>query len=159
VVEKEKQEYLTNWQKDKADFINARKRDDEDKKDLIKFANERLIDDIIPVIQNFDMAMSNKEMWEKVDANWRTGVEYIYSHLVKTLTDNGLEEINPIGLPFDVYRDDAIEHITINDESKNNTVIEVIQKGYKLNGKIIDFPLSNKDTCQLYRGDFDKVKK
>ena len=76
-AESEKQEYLTGWQRDKAEFINARKRDQEDKQSFIKFANENLVSELIPVMESFDMAMGNKEAWETVDKNWRIGVEYI----------------------------------------------------------------------------------
>src|SRR5207244_2477593 len=76
-AEAEKQEYLTGWQRAKADLVNARKRDEEDLKEFVRFANERLIEGLIPVLESFDMAMGNKEAWEKADKNWRVGVEYI----------------------------------------------------------------------------------
>ena len=133
----EKQNYLEGLQRERADFVNYKKREEGEKLELIKFATERLIDDLIPVLQNFEMAFSNKEAWEKVDANWRTGVEYIYTHLKQTLLGSGLEEINPVGEQFDPYRDEALEHITVSDKAKDHVIIEVNQKGYKLNGKII----------------------
>jgi molecular chaperone GrpE len=77
----EKQEYMDGWQRSKAEFINARKRDEESRKEIIKFANEGLLMDIVPVLDSFTMAFSNKEAWEKVDQNWRIGVEHIYSQL------------------------------------------------------------------------------
>jgi molecular chaperone GrpE len=131
----EKQEYLTGWQRAKADLINARKRDEADRAEFMKFANERLIESIIPVMESFDMAMGNKEAWEKADKNWRVGVEYIYSQLKKALSDSGLEEIDPIGLPFDHNRDEASEYIPVDSEKDHHKVIAVVQKGYKLNGK------------------------
>jgi len=134
-AEAEKQEYLTGWQRAKADLINARKRDDEERREFTKFANERLIDGLIPVMESFDMAMGNKEVWEKVDKNWRTGVEYIYSQLKKALSDAGLEEINPIGQPFDHNRDEAAEYVPVDKESEHHKIIAVVQKGYTLNGR------------------------
>lgn len=134
-VEAEKMEYLTGWQRAKADLINARKRDEADRQDFVKFANERLIDGLIPVMESFDMAMGNKEVWEKVDKNWRVGVEYIYSQLKKVLSDAGLEEINPIGLPFDHNRDEAAEYVPVENESDNHKILAVVQKGYILNDR------------------------
>lgn len=134
-VEAEKQEYLIGWQRAKADLINARKRDEEDRKEFMKFANERLIDGLIPVMESFDMAMGNKEAWEKVDKNWRVGVEYIYSQLKKTLSDSGLEEIDPLGKPFDHNRDEAAEYVPVDKESDHHKVVFVLQKGYSLNGR------------------------
>lgn len=131
----EKQEYLNNWQRDKAEFLNARKRDQESQKDFARFSNENLISELIPVLDSFNMAMGNKEAWEKADKNWRIGVEYIANQLKKILEDFGLKEIDPIGKPFDPMRDEAIE-----DGKGSNIVTTVIQKGYELNGKILKAP-------------------
>ncbi len=131
----EKQEYLNSWQKDKAEFLNARKRDQEAQKDFARFSNENLIGELIPVLDSFNMAMGNKEVWEKVDKNWRVGVEYIANQLKKVLEDFGLKEIDPIGKPFDPMRDEAIE-----DGKNGSTVTTVVQKGYELNGKVLKAP-------------------
>lgn len=133
--EAEKREFLTGWQRAKADMINARKRDEAERAEFIKYANERLIDGLIPVLESFDLAMRNKEAWEKADKNWRTGVEYIYSQLKKALVDAGLEEINPIGKPYDHNRDEAAEYVPVDKESEHHRVLAVLQKGYTLNGK------------------------
>lgn len=139
-VEAEKTEYLTGWQRAKADLVNARKRDEADRQEFMKFANERLIEGLIPVLESFDMAMSNKESWEKVDKNWRVGVEYIYSQLKKVLADSGLEEVDPIGQKFDVNRDEASEYIKINNKDEDHKILAVVQKGYNLNGKSLRPP-------------------
>src|SRR3989344_6856769 len=97
----EKDEYLDDCQRAKADLINARQRDETDKKEFVKFANERLVDELIPVLDSFELAFNNKEGWEKTDKNWRAGVEFIYNQLKKALADVGLEEINPFGKMFD----------------------------------------------------------
>ncbi len=140
-IETEKQEYLTGWQRAKADMVNARKRDEEDRKDFMKFANERLIDDLIPVLASFDMAMGNKESWEKADKNWRVGVEYIYSQLLKALTDNGLKEINPVNEKFDHAHHEATSYEPVIDEKLDHVILQVIQKGYSLNGKVLKAPI------------------
>lgn len=139
-VETERQEYLIGWQRAKADLINARKRDEVDRQEFVKFANERLIESLVPVMESFDLAMANKDTWEKVDKNWRIGVEYIYSQLKKVLNDAGLEEINPIGKEFDLNRDEASEYVPVEKESDHHKVIAVVQKGYTLNGKAMRPP-------------------
>ncbi len=131
----EKQEYLTGWQKDKAEFLNARKRDEASAREYIKFAAGNLVAELVPVLDSFNMAMGNKEVWEKVDKNWRIGVEYIANQLKKVLEDNGLKEIDPIGEKFDPMRDEAIE-----DGKESDMVTTVVQKGYSLNGKVIKAP-------------------
>lgn len=139
-AEAEKQEYLVGWQRAKADLINARKRDESERQDFVKFANERLIEGIVPVMESFDMAMGNKEVWEKVDKNWRVGVEYIYAQLKKVLSDAGLEEVNPIGLPFDHNRDEAAEYVPVSSQSEDQKIVTVVQKGYTLNGRAMRPP-------------------
>ncbi|MDE1974992.1 MAG: nucleotide exchange factor GrpE [Patescibacteria group bacterium] len=131
----EKQGYLTGWQRAKADLVNARKRDEADKAEFIKYANERLIDGLIPVLDSFEMAMGNKDAWEKADKNWRMGVEYIYNQLKRALNDAGLEEIDPTGQKFDPARDEAAEHVPVDSEDKDHIIISVVTKGYTLNGK------------------------
>jgi len=134
-AEAERMEYLTGWQRAKADLINARKRDEAEHNEFVKFANERLIDGLIPVLDSFEMAMGNKEAWEKTDKNWRIGVESIASQLKKALADAGLEEISPLGQKFDPTRDEASEYVPVDSQDKNHAILAVIQKGYNLNGR------------------------
>lgn len=136
----EKQEYLNNWQRDKAEFLNARKRDKEASDQIVKFATEGLISELIPVLDSFTMAMNNKEAWEKVDKNWRVGVEYIFGQLKKALEESGLKEIDPIGQKFDPIRDEAIGFDPVTDEKLDHTVTTVIQKGYSVSGKTLKAP-------------------
>jgi len=138
--EAEKQEYLTGWQRAKADLVNARKRDEEERRDFVKYANENVITDLLPVLESFDMAIGNKETWEKADKNWRVGVEYIYSQLIKALTENGLKEISPVGQKFDHAHHEAVSYEPVEDPANDHYVIKVIQKGYSLNGRILKVP-------------------
>ncbi len=139
-AQKERDEYLTGWQRTKADYINAKKRAEEDFKEARKYAVEGLIEELLPVLASFDMAMANKEAWQKVDTNWRTGVEYIRSQLGNALATHGLTEVVPEGKPFDPMRDEAVRTEPVTDPSKNGMILSVIQKGYTLNGKQIRAP-------------------
>ncbi len=136
-TEAERMEYLTGWQRAKADLINARKRDEEDRKEFIKFANERLIEGIVPVLESFELAMGNKEAWEKADKNWRIGVEYIYSQLKKALEDSGLTELKPLNQKFNHELHEAASYEPVTDEKLDHVITKVIQNGYFLNGKLM----------------------
>ncbi len=136
----EKQEYLDGWQRAKADFVNFKKRSEEERKEVVKFANESLLEELLPVLDSFTMAFANKEVWEKVDKNWRAGVEYIHTQLVSILTNNGIKELNPQGEKFDSARDEVLEFVEVESESKNHIVLSVISKGYSLNGKVVKAP-------------------
>jgi len=136
-VKAEKLEVLTDLQKAKADFINMRKRDEEGNREFVKYAKEGVIADIIPVLDSFDMAFSNKESWESVSKEWRVGVEYIYNQLLSVLTNNGVTELNPMGEEFNPNLHDALEMVSTEDSKDDNKIIAVVQKGYKIGDKII----------------------
>ena len=139
-LEKKNAELLDGWQRDKADFINTRKRDDGEKQEFLKFAKADIISEIIPVLDSFDSAFKNKEVWEKVDKNWRTGVEYINSQLHTILAQHGLKVINPVGLDYDHARDEAIETVPAQSKDFDGKILEVMAVGYELNGKEIRPP-------------------
>lgn len=130
-------EYLAGWQRDKADFVNARKRDEESKKDFVRFAKEGIISDILPVLDSFDMAMSNTEVWEKADKVWRTGIEHIATQLRQVLSDNGVTEINPVNDTFNPAEHDSVATETTDDASNDGAIAAVISKGYRMNDKIL----------------------
>ncbi|MES3004695.1 MAG: nucleotide exchange factor GrpE [Patescibacteria group bacterium] len=139
-LEKKNTELLDGWQRDKADFVNAKRQADEDRKEFMKFAKADLINELLGVLDSFDGAFKNKEAWEKVDKNWRVGVEYIHSQLLGTLTQNGVTVLNPIGESYDPKRDEAIENIKVDDEKSDGKILEVVQVGYALNGKELRAP-------------------
>ncbi len=136
-TEEEKQRYLNNWQRAQADFINIRKRDEEAKKDFVKFASEALVSELLPVADSFNMAFANKDAWEKVDKNWRSGVEYIYSQLMNVLKERGLTEFDPLGEVFDASKHEALGTIAADTKENDHKVLEVIQKGYMLHDKVV----------------------
>jgi molecular chaperone GrpE len=139
-VRAERDEYLSGWQRAKADFANAKKRADESLVEYRKLATEGLVEELIPVLQSFEMAFANKESWEKADKNWRAGVEYIHGQLKSVLEQNGLKEVNPLGEEFNPNRDEAIEFVPVDDAAQSNKIVGVVSKGYSLNGKDIRAP-------------------
>ncbi len=133
-------EYLTGWQKERAESVNLRKRLEEEKKEFAKFAKEDIATELIPVLDSFEGAFKNKEAWEKVDKNWRIGVEYIHNQLVGILNSHGVSVVSPLGEKFDPERDEAIETVLVEDKSKDHIVVEVMNVGYKFHNKIIRAP-------------------
>lgn len=139
-LEKKNSELLDSWQRDKAEFINARKNDENSKVEFLKFAKADLISEIIPALDSFDNAMKNKEVWEKVDSNWRVGIEYIRTQLLNSLANHGLKVINPMGENYDEKRDEAIETVKVDNKDLDAKILDVVQVGYELNGKEIRAP-------------------
>ena len=137
ILQKENQEYMNGWQRERADFTNYKKRVENEKVEIVKYANENLLEEITKVLDSFEMAISNKESWEKVDKNWRIGVEYIYTQLLKILEENNFKIMNPSGQKFDPKFHIAVEHITTTDEKKDGVITEVKSKGYILNDRVM----------------------
>ncbi len=140
ILEKEKQENMDGWQRERADFINFKKRMETEKFEVIKYANESLVEELIPVLNSFEMAFANKEAWEKVDKNWRIGVEYIHTQLLKALGEHGLKEMNPVGEKFDPKFHVAESHVETLDQLQDGMIVGVTKKGYMLHDRIIFAP-------------------
>lgn len=136
-LEKEKTEYLDGWQRARADYANLRKQTDEDKKRLRTFIEQNFIAELLPVVDSFGMAMNNKEAWEKVDPNWRTGVEYIYSQLMNVLKDHDLEPFGKVGETFDPTLHEAVSDTETEDPDLDHNIASVLQQGYKLGDLIL----------------------
>ena len=140
-LQEEKDEYMNGWQRERADFVNYKKRADEEKKEYTKFANENLLEEMLTVLESFDMAFMNKEQWNSVPENWRVGVEYIHSQFVKILDEHGLKEFIPkVGDKFDVNLHIAEEVVPVEKEAEAGLIKEIKKKGYIMNGKIIIAP-------------------
>jgi len=132
----EKQEYLTNWQKERADFINYKKDELSRVKKIENLARENFAESLFSVLDAYDMAFSNKEAWEKVDKNWRIGVEYIHQQFLKVLFENGIEEISSKeGDVFDPKIHQSVE--VVKGDGVENTLAKILQKGYKNNDHIL----------------------
>ena len=82
VCKAEKAEYLTGWQKERADFLNYKKQEDERKASFSEAMRERIIMRFLTVLDSFNMAFANKEAWEKVDENWRKGDFCLFKNML-----------------------------------------------------------------------------
>jgi len=131
-AEAAKNKYLDDLHRAKADFVNTTRKNSEDTKQIIKFANQNLILDIIPVLDSFDMAFSNKEAWESVSKNWRLGIEHIYSQLLRTLEGAGVKQLSPEGQMFNSEMHEILETTPTTKKEEDHKIISVTQKGYTL---------------------------
>ncbi|HSE56924.1 MAG TPA: nucleotide exchange factor GrpE [Candidatus Paceibacterota bacterium] len=129
-AEKEKQEYLDGWQRAKADYVNLQKQLDEARIRAKTITEEQFFDDLLPVLDSFYFAFNNKEAWEAVDANWRTGVEYIYGQLKGILEARGLSSYDDTGAPFDPFRHQAVTEIETEDTAQAGTIAATLKLGF-----------------------------
>ncbi len=134
----EKQEYLTNWQRERADFVNYKKDEEVRRKDAMRLMQEKITTELLPIMDSYDMAFANKEAWEKVDKNWRVGVEYIHQQLLKVLADHGMQEIVvSVGDTFDPTVHQPMSMVQCSEQSKDHTIASIVQKGYRVGERII----------------------
>ena len=133
----ERQEYLDGWQRMKADSINARKEEEKKRSEIAGFVKEDTLHRLLPALDSFELAFKNKESWERVDANWRKGVEYIYSQVMGALKEIGLEEINSEGVMFDPRVHVSVETATTDEKTQEGMVAQTFQKGYKIGESVI----------------------
>ena len=107
----EKAEYLTGWQKERAEFANYKKQEDDRKANFSEAMRERILTRFLTVMDSFNMAFQNKEAWEKVDENWRKGVEYIYAQLNTVFEEYGVKGVGEVGESFDHNIHHSIEMV------------------------------------------------
>ena len=120
-----------------SEFDNHRKRTAKEKLDLMATASENVIKDILPVLDDFERALQNMEKnGNEADLQ---GVTLIFNKLKDTLKKKGLEEIEAMNADFNTDEHEALTMIPAPEEDKKGKVLDVIQKGYKLNGKVIRF--------------------
>lgn len=144
---KESQDNLAGWKRCQADFENYKKMQAQSQKDLIKYAGQNIVLQIIPVLDNFHMSTDHIPEDQKSGA-WVTGIMHIQKQLENVLAENGVEEIPAkAGDTFDPAMHEAIEEKgcgehccggKCKDEKKyQNKIKKVVMKGYKMSERII----------------------
>ena len=135
--EADKSEYLAGWQRAKADSVNARKEEEERRKDIIKFSEKALVLELINLADSFDGLYANKEGWEKIEKNWRQGMEVLRSQLMSIMKSRGVEAMESLGKIFNPKESESIGEADVDTEEKDGIVIEELRRGYKMHGIVI----------------------
>ncbi|MDD2556619.1 MAG: nucleotide exchange factor GrpE [Syntrophaceticus sp.] len=117
-----------------ADFDNYRRRTREETAEIRRTANERLIQELLPIIDNFERALDAAK--KELPDNLITGIEMIYRQLHMLLSQEGVEPIEAVGKPFDPVYEDAFERQETT-EYPEGTVVAEIKKGYLLQGRVL----------------------
>ncbi len=125
-------EYKEKYQRLLADFTNFKKREEKARNDFKKFASSNLIEELLPVLDNFDRALKDQDK----DDSFVQGIIMTRDSLWKVLEKEGLEEIESDGVEFDPNFHHAFQ-TEENEDFKSNYIIETYQKGYKLNDRVI----------------------
>lgn len=135
--QKEKQEHLETSQRFRADYINLKQSVEKAQTEIVKFANEGLVLELIELADSFDMAFVDRAAWETVPEGWRQGVEQIYAKLQTLFKKHGLDEITRTGVLFNPETHQSVGLVETENKKEDNLVTEIIKKGYALHGKVI----------------------
>lgn len=133
--EEERRHAVEDVQRHRAEFLNAKKRLENDTAIQVTRAKQAFIASIIPLCDSFTMAMSNQDTWEAVDTTWRKGVEGIYAQLQSVLTQYQVTAHTPEGEPFDPNRHEAVGEVAVINTDDQGVIQTVIQPGYTMSGE------------------------
>ena len=122
-----------------AEFDNYRKRTLREKIELSQTGGESVIRNLLPVIDDFDRAISSMRATDDCSAV-KAGLELIYVKINDFLRQNGVKEIEAVNEPFNSDIHDAVTSMSVADDAMKGKIIEVTQKGYTLNEKVIRHP-------------------
>lgn len=136
-LEKERDEFKNEWMRAKADLENVRRRAERDITNAHKFGVDKLLSDLLPVMDSMTRALEGPESQDPHARAMREGMKMTLEIFEKTLQKFGVEPIAPkAGENFDPERHEAISMIS-DPDGKANTIHEVIQRGYQLNGRVL----------------------
>ena len=131
--EKQKAEgYLANWQRTQADFINYKRRSEQEREEVSKFANSLLMLNLLPVLDDLERAFTSIPP-HLASLTWVDGIRLIERKLQATLEAQGLSPIKALGEPFDPNFHEAIRQ----DKGTDGVVIDEFQKGYLLHDRLL----------------------
>lgn len=116
-----------------AEFDNYRKRQKREEQQRLDLANQRLVEQLLPVLDNFGRAMANPG--ESVQG-LLSGIDMVHKQLLDALKQHGLEAVNPVGQPFDPNQHEAVA-VAPDPDKPDNQVLDVFQEGYLLKGRLV----------------------
>jgi molecular chaperone GrpE len=129
---KKAEEYLANWQRAQADFINYKRRIEQERQEFNSFANASLIRGLLPVLDDLERAL-NAIPEEFANHDWVEGVRLVERKFKTILERQGVKPILTLGMAFDPALHEALRQ----DKGKEGIIISEIQKGYMLHDKLL----------------------
>jgi molecular chaperone GrpE len=134
--EKQKQEYQGGWQRARADFLNYKRRTEEESSQKAAQGVAKYVETLLPLLDSFALATKGTA-WDTADANFKRGFEMIRSQLDTILKDLKVQTIDPKGAAFDPRYHEAIMEQPVENEAQHNTILETVQPGYQIGDTVI----------------------
>jgi len=136
-TEEEKKQFHEDLQRARADFLNSKRRLEEQSTQDKERAADKILLELLTLADSFDTAKADEENWNSVEEKWRTGVDAIHSKLLSILTQNNITAVDPTGEEFDPEQHEAVSSIKVENEKDIDKIVTVMQTGYKKNETII----------------------
>lgn len=138
-LEKSKQEAADNYDKflrASAELENYKKRAVKELADAINYGNEKIIKDILPIIDSLERALDHAVANSEDFDTFVEGLKLIYEKILKTLEKHGVEKIDAVGMDFDPNFHEAMLQVE-SEDYENNKIVEEFERGYLLNGRLL----------------------
>lgn len=134
--EKEKQEHLDGWQRARADFLNYKRRAEDEASQKNAQGVAKYVETLLPLLDSFALATKGTA-WDNADANFKRGFELIRSQLDTILKDLKVVAIDPKGAAFDPRYHEAMMEQPVTDAAEHNIILETVQPGYMIGDTVI----------------------
>jgi len=134
-AEEKYEEVFEKLQRVTADYLNYQKRMQRQMEATGRYALQGFISDILPVIDNFELALRAAEGQSSLQ-DFRDGIQLVHDELLRVLKRHDIEPIDAMGRPFDPEQHEAVAHVESADH-EDNSVMEVVQRGYRLHSRTI----------------------
>jgi molecular chaperone GrpE len=128
----EAQRFLANWQRAEADFVNYKRRVEQERGEAMRIANAALIINILPILDDLERALTSLDI-RLVGLTWFDGIRLIYRKLQLVLENAGVSQIEAEGQPFDPRFHEAVMY----GEGEEGKVVAEVQRGYKLHDRVL----------------------
>jgi molecular chaperone GrpE len=138
VIKLQLDEMTNKYLRVSSDFDNYRKRTIKEKEELIKYSSERVIKDLLVVVDDFDIAIKNIENTNDINSI-KEGISLISNKFNEFLKSKGVVKIDDIGMDFNVNLHDAVAKIPVENEELKGKIVDVIKNGYMINDKVIRY--------------------
>lgn len=125
----------TQFKRLASDFENFRRRQTQEREDLLKYGSEKIMLDLLPILDNFERALASSKTTPDLNSVI-SGLEIIQKQFLAVINRNGVESIEAMDKPFDPNFHEAVQTMP-NNEKPDQTVIQELQKGYTLSGRVI----------------------
>lgn len=135
LAQKKADEYLEGWKRAKADYLNYKKETEKRQEELIQFANAALIAELLPIIDNFKLALRHLPA-DAAGTEWGVGMGHIKKQFDDFLKQLGIVEIKTVGEKFDHNVHEAVAH-EVKKEFAADVIFDEVKPGYTLHGKVI----------------------